>query len=279
MGILGLRKKDPKADLFEIFGGYELPSFPRIVSEAIDKLSSAEVNLNEVGELLGRDPGVSMKLLSMVNSATFSPRRPISSVGQAVAMLGRNQVESLLISLAVSNTVASSSGDFDFRSFWGLSARRAAMAAGLATLADPPSRSAAFTAALLQDMAVPVLTVRVGEYPAVHATAAHSGHSMVIDERNRFGWDHSEVGSLMARSWGFPDELASAIADHHTGLDAPPSTSIANTAALLADEIGDGDQEELIEHIAAVFGLSPDVSLELLERSHVEGREIATLFA
>jgi HD-like signal output (HDOD) protein len=279
MGILRLRKRDPKAGLAEIFGDYELPSFPRIVSEAIDKISVADVNLSEVGELLGRDPGVSTKLLGIVNSATFSPRRPVTSVAQAVAMLGRNQVESMLISFAVKDAMSTNSPEFDYRSFWGLSARRAAMAARLAAVADPPSKSAAFTAALLQDMAVPVLSARVGGYTSVHGGAVHSGHALVIDEEATFGWHHAEVGELMAQAWGFPDELASVIGEHHAGAGHPPATLIANTAALLPLELDDAAQEVLVEQMRDLYGMAPESSLDLLERSHIEGRDIASLFA
>ena len=51
------RKQDPKEALREVFGDYELPTFPRIVNEAISMISSADVNLSDVGELLGKDPG------------------------------------------------------------------------------------------------------------------------------------------------------------------------------------------------------------------------------
>ena len=272
------RKRDPRGSLADVLGEYELPSFPRIVSEAIQKISGVDVNLAEVGELLGRDPGVSTKLLTLVNSTSFAPRRPIDSVTQAVTMLGRNQVESLLISLAVRGSLPSNGSHGERVRFWMLSARRAVLAAAVAEAIDPASKSATFTAALLQDMALPVLSSCRDGYRDV-AEAVHASPDIApVLEQERFGWHHGEVGAWMGQEWNFPEELLRAIEAHHDITSATGSTAIAAAASLLTPDDNPEAVDRLVELLSGRFGLDPDAATQLIVRSHGEAGEIAALF-
>jgi HD-like signal output (HDOD) protein len=265
--------------LRDVFGDYELPTFPRIVNEAISMISSPDVNLSDVGELLGKDPGVSARLLKMVNSATFAPRRPIESVTQAVTMLGRNPVESLLISIAVKRSLPQgSSNGFDSHEFWVMSARRAAMAAEIAGRTDPPSRSATFTAALLLDMAVPVLAARQDGYPAMLAESGHIGSVLSEMEEAPFGWDHGEVGSWMGAAWEFPDQLVDVISDHH---DLEPEDGPAPAAALVSLLDPPEDRERLdvlVELVNRHYAIPPDEVVQMIEGSRAEALSVAAMF-
>jgi HD-like signal output (HDOD) protein len=58
--------------------------------------------MRHVADTIGRDPGLSARLLSVVNSAAYAPRNPIVGAAQAVTRYGKNQLESMLISLAAS---------------------------------------------------------------------------------------------------------------------------------------------------------------------------------
>ena len=273
------RKQDPQEALREVFGDYELPTFPRIVNEAISMISSADVNLSEVGELLGKDPGVSARLLKMVNSAAFAPRRPIESVTQAVTMLGRNPVESLLISIAVKRSLPQESSDgFDCHDFWVTSARRAAMAAEVAGRTDPASRSSSFTAALLLDMAIPVLVGRQDGYLDTMHESGRVGSVLSVLEEDRFGWNHAEVGSWMGAAWDFPEHLVDLIAGHHTLEPENGPVPVATLVSLL-DPADDEDRlNELVVLVDRHYGIAREEVDEMIARSRVEARAVAAMF-
>ena len=73
----------------------------------------------------------------------------------------------------------------------------------------------AFAAALLQDMAVPLLAK---EYPDVYEemlTRRDDGAVRLSDiEREQFGWTHADAAAKMAASWNLPAELIEPIAQH-----------------------------------------------------------------
>lgn len=274
--LRGSRRKDPKASLRETIGEFELPTFPKIINEAIGMISSADADLGAVGELLSRDPGVSMKLLQIVNSASFAPRRPIESAKQAATMLGRNQVESLLISMAVRQSLPTPRTDgFDPASFWLASARRAAAAARLSDLTQPASKSSNFTAALLQDMALPVLAIRQDAY--MQGFRGHLHAKSVDEEVAEVGWHHGEVGSWMGEVWDLPTDLVRSIERHHVGLLAPDPDIPVIVSALDPDD--DPERVEIfVELVQTTLGVDADTSNDIITTSHLEATEIAAMF-
>ena len=84
---MGFRRKteDRMASVHAVLDGYELPSFPHVVSDALGKLGDPDVGLGDVANVLELDPGVSVKILSLVNSAAMGMRNPVDSLHKAVS--------------------------------------------------------------------------------------------------------------------------------------------------------------------------------------------------
>ena len=81
--------------------------------------------------------------------------RPQRSVHHAISLLGRDQLESMLLSLAVHDALPSKPTlGFEAGRFWQTAARRATLGRALADKIDPATRSESFTASLLRYHAV-----------------------------------------------------------------------------------------------------------------------------
>ncbi len=279
--LRSFRKKpaDPTDGLRQALGDYTLPSFPHVITSAIQLLSSPDVNLGEVGDLLSRDPGITARLLRIANSTTFAPRRPITSARHAVTMLGRNEVEGMLIALGVKQSLpARPVGRFEPRDFWLVSSRRAVMAASIAGLVDPSSRAESFTAALLQDMALPLLAQQAADYPEVLDTVYDSGQELLSAECDRYGWHHGIVGGWMCAVWDFPENLTQLVVHHHDLKHQGPDLPIARAVSLISPVGELARLEETVEVIRAAYGIGPDQVLALLAASEQEAGEVAALF-
>ena len=159
------RSKDRMSAVEHLLDGYELPSFPHVITDALGRLGNPDVSMAEVAGVLELDPGMSVKLLQLANSASFGLRNPVDSLHKAVTMLGRNQVESILISSATRASVPTPrSPVFDTARFWKTAASRAMVATSISAIIAPTRRSETFTAALLQDMALPILVDHIDGY-------------------------------------------------------------------------------------------------------------------
>lgn len=270
------KKRSPKGELSRILDGHELTSFPLVVSRAMRLLRDPDCTLATISTELEKDPGASARLLTLTNSASRGLRRKVSSVDHALALLGRSEVEALLLTLAVGRSVGGAGVvGFDASSFWQASARRAVVARRLARRIDPSSHGETFTASLLQDMAVPVLArARRDRYVAVHAQWRSDGGSLAELERSEFEWDHAYVGATMAESWSFPDTLTESISGHHAGEGPLP-------AARLVASLGEGSDlhlDELVEEARRSHALPSDDVVAILEEAGEEAAEIGRLF-
>jgi HD-like signal output (HDOD) protein len=245
-----------------------------VVTSAISQLAESDVDMSAVAETFTNDAGLSLQLLKTVNSATFAPRTPVSTVHQAVLMLGRNELESLLFSLGVAAALPRPDvSGFDVTDFWTTSGFRAGVAAGIAEQIDPASRSQNFTAALLQDMALPLLAGSVDGYTAIVA-ALRSDQRLHDIETAMFGWDHTVVGSWMGEEWGFPDALSHGIASHHGGDEEVAIMRAVSEIRGTDTDIAMSSVPDVIESWGAV---SRDTAEAIVEEGLDRARVIASL--
>ena len=231
------RRKSSEADIAQVVGEFELPTFPQVATEALQRLADPDVDLRSVAGILERDPGLSVHLLRIANSASLGLRNTVDSLDRAVAMLGRNQVESILIGQAVSSSLAATAPPIEASRFGAAAATRAVVASQIALRVDPARRSEHFTAGLLQDMAILVLAEQVPGYDDI-LLGWYEGTvpELVIAEQDRFGWDHAEIAAGMCREWSFPERLADAIGSHHDDADVlSPSQLVAEWHEVDAD--------------------------------------------
>lgn len=269
------RKGDPKAQLMKVLGDAQLPTFPAVVLEALSLLRNPDAQLVDISNKLVVDPGVSVKLLGVSNSAGFSLRQPVMNVEHAVALLGRSTVEGLLLGFAISAALPHNS--HTPKNFWTLAARRAVTARSLAQLLHPATQSESFTAALLQDMSLPLLAnTRGAEYREVLAAANAGEQALETLERELYGWDHAHVSGWMCDSWGFPQQLTNAIGSHHEEPELGVPLSVALVSGFGATP--EAEHESLIERLHSTHGLNRDAVSALLQKAAEDAGEVAALF-
>ena len=281
MGLFGNKRSKPSGDLHPSLAGYDLPCFPALVLRALEKIRDEEAPLSEIATLVSADPGLSTRLLQIVNSSAYCLVHKVQNIDHAIALLGRGEVESVLIAMAARQVLPRrNAAGFDASRFWRTAARRAAAARSLANLIDPSRGSESFTAALLQDMAVPVLVDSRGYQYGSVLEGWHTGEDDIAHmERQAFGWDHTQVAQRMCEEWAFPQVIAQAIGVHHAPWNSEtgllPAVHLVSVLREVNDERG---ISTLIELGEADHGLSPKQTQDLLAAGFEAAEEIAQLF-
>ena len=263
------RSRDPKQAIKEALGDYELPTFPAVVTETLAKLRDPNADLKQIAATLAADPGTSAKVLGLANSPAYALRNEVRNLDHAVALLGRGQTESLLLAVAAREALPQHSlSGYDPRGFWRAAACRATAATALAARLHPATKSECFTAALLQDMAIPLLRQQRGELYGEVLERWHAGEAELADlEHEELGLDHAEVAGWMCRAWQFPYLIADAIGAHHE--DASSAHEVPPAVQLVAP-LGDEDEQsrrQVAEEVSRRYGLAHDEVLELLDRA------------
>lgn len=280
MGISLRRKKsDGATALKKVLGDAEVPTFPAAVVKTLESLRSPESSATDVADALSVDPGLSVRLLKLVNSAGFSPARPIASIDQAVAVAGFGAVESMVLSVGVSSSLPTVSVEgFDQRRFWLAASRRATTARAFAGVLHPGTASLSFTAGLLQDMAIPMLAVARPDYRRVLVEWHDGGAELHVLERAAFGWSHDEVAGWLCDQWDLPEGLRDAIAGHHD-----PAAEEVPVAVRLAAPLREVENQTTLDAITSrateEFGIEAERTAELIETAASQAVEVAAMFA
>jgi HD-like signal output (HDOD) protein len=279
MGISLRRKKaDGAAALKQILGDAEVPTFPAAVVKTLETLRAPDSSASDVADALSVDPGLTVRLLKLVNSAGFGPSRPVSSIDQAVAIAGFGAVESIVLSVGITGAIPAISVEgFDQSRFWMAASRRATTARAFAGVLHPATASFSFTAGLLQDMAIPMLAGARPDYRQVLVEWHEGGDELHILEREAFGWSHDEVGGLLCDQWDLPAGLRDAIAGHHQQ-DASEVPAAVRLVAPLREVEHQADIDAITAAAAGEYGIAPERSAELLEDAQVQAVEVAAMF-
>jgi putative nucleotidyltransferase with HDIG domain len=217
-----------------------LPSDSAVLQRIGIVVANPESSAQDIVGVVRLDPAISGKILRLANSAYFGVPRRVSSLQNAVVLLGQKRIHSLVLSsVLVSKFRCDPAVPLRLERFWRHSIAVAHIAESIAKFMnrhEPVDIDEAFCAGLLHDVGKLVLCGFDGPLVAsVLRTSAQRGIAffMAEDEEN----SHVKVGELLGRHWNFPAILLSAIACHHTPAQCPDSTRRQSSLVHIADAV------------------------------------------
>ena len=257
----------------------QLVSLPGVFVQVNQMVDDPACSVQAIGEVIARDPALTARLLRMANSVIFGFSQEIDTVSRAVMVIGTRRVRDLVLATSavkmfdgIPNQLMNMA-DFWLHSIYcGLIARYLGTEAGLR---EPDSL---FVAGLLHDIGQLVM---YSQYPEPASRALEQSLDDVnplplyLCEHDQLGFDHAQLGGLLARRWQLPTLLVESLEFHHqpARAEAHPQqvamVHIANTLAVLAElDILDEAESEVpaIEPVAwSRAGLDPALKPEALQ--------------
>jgi putative nucleotidyltransferase with HDIG domain len=215
-----------------------LPTLPTLAAKLLDLVDNPNTNASNLAKFVAQDQVITARLLKLSNSAYYGHGREITSVHQAVVMLGFDMVREISLSVSVINAFRSAKGleGFDISGFWDHSSAVGLAARTIAKGWNPQMASEAFTAGLLHDIGKVILIQYLPEeFAEALATAQREGRNLYEAERDLFDTDHGEIGSWLALRWKLPKNLCDAMAFHHDLGKAPAESQNLVAIIQLAD--------------------------------------------
>ncbi len=207
--------------LKEFVGRMEfLPSVPAIYVSIVEKLNSPDATIEDVGNIIIKDVGMTAKILKLVNSAFFGMGHPVSSPLEASFFIGVDTIKALVLCIhAFAQFDQRKLGGLDITALMDHSMRTGARAKFIAQQveASPKVADDCFVSGLLHDTGKLVLAANHPEdYARVIGLVANDGVPWHQAEQQIFGADHGTVGGYLLGLWGLPVPVVEAIALHHT---------------------------------------------------------------
>lgn len=225
-----------RSAISQVAGARGIPVMPFSAQKAFQLSTSPKADARDFIQLLESDEGLSARILKIANSVYFDRGKKSETLEQAVTVVGINELKSILNANSLADLFPSSHPLRSF--FWKHNISVAIAAKVLASKLAPGLSDSAFMAGLMHDIGKLFLVQRAPEeYSRILASVESRGLSFRTAEAEVFPFDHSEVGQLIAEKWNFPDQLISAIRNHHAPVGDYASSAELSFIICAADTV------------------------------------------
>jgi len=233
-----------------------LPPCPAVLAKVGALSKDANSSARDLGRVIGTDEALTSRLIKLVNSPFYGLRGTISTVTQAVVILGYQEIKNIVYSVQAEDVFrkGAASGGIDVVALWDHSLQVAVVARELSYRVRYAVPEEVFVAGIIHDLGQVILNELLGdEYRKFRARAHADNRDLAAAEREAFGTDHAEIGSRLTAKWNFPELLQIAVRHHHClpdgeeALRGPSPMIVASNTVALARERGRTAEQALAE--------------------------------
>ena len=226
-------------DLEKVIETAQLPALPQSAIGLLELSQDPNNGPAEFAIPIESDPGLASQVLRFVNSSYFGFSHEISNVKLAINMIGVRTVKNFSLWSAVFSLMPDPKcGPFRLQVLWRDSLYRGLFARILSRKLGLKDVEEAFAAALLQDMAIPLLAKQMSPvYAKLLETTSTTHYRLSELEQKYFDWNHARAGALICEHWNLPEEFGQLIQCHtelHRWIDDPNSPEATLAVGLSA---------------------------------------------
>jgi HD-like signal output (HDOD) protein len=219
-----------------------------VLAQVIAECDNADASVSSLSRIMAGDQALAAMVLKLANSAYYGYARKIESLPDAIVLLGFASVKNLAITASITRLLAADRDEFaETRSSLFDHSLAAGVAARILGRTRRISGEKAFVAGLLHDLGLIVLVCyRKAEFAEVLRVARERDCEMYKVEMEVIGFEHAELGSLVAAEWKFPPALCEALRYHHDPGSAvvdPTLAKAVHCADWIAKHIGIGFEQ------------------------------------
>lgn len=200
----------------------KLPSFPQVAVKLMEASKDETVSLSDLAKILETDPGISARVLQIVNSAFYGIGRQITKLSEAVTLLGLDEIKKIALGMTVFEKMFKSgrARQFDRLLFWRHSLSVAVLSLEIAKATGYPDPEEAYIAGLLHDVGKIFLDINgKRDYGSFIQELSSSTELIIEQERSTLGLGHDDIGAFFCSLWKLPEKLIMAVKYHHQPFD------------------------------------------------------------
>jgi HD-like signal output (HDOD) protein len=219
-----------------------LPVLPQIVGPVLRLVDDPDSSPRAVEKVIEREPALTGKILRVANSAYYGLSQ-VPSIGRAISVLGLNSIRSLVVAVVYQQIASGKSHGkmFNQLEFWRHSLGVAVAAKIIGKIKMPMRAEELYVAGMMHDIGMLVLDrFCPNEFDTAISYANENRLPLHEAERRLFGFDHSDVGGILAEKWGLTATVSAAMKYHHEAFQDPEHqdttmiVAAANSVAYMA---------------------------------------------
>lgn len=244
----------------------KLPPSPGGIMRITTVLRDYNASTGKIAEAINFEPALVTRILRLANSPLYALEKNVATIQHAIAAVGTLVIHDIVMMELTSATFAKAIyRSAEVRKIWQHSLAVGLLSRELSRMLKNRGTEESFVCGLLHDIGKIILISH--DPDAMSGVSESSSESeMLRSEVARFGYNHAEVGALVARRWGLPDEVCLSLLNHHDPSQAEQPmivTHIVDAADMIANSHGFGvrlEDSARLEHTESVIklGLTPE---------------------
>lgn len=193
----------------------DIPSLPPVAMKVLQLMNDDYSSINELEKIILQDQSFSTRILRIANSPYYGRGRSIDTISTAIILIGFNTMKNLVVAASLKD-LHRKFGLFEQR-LWEHSLGVSIAASLLAEETQMLRSEEALVAGLIHDVGKTVLNNSMPEsYSVVIEKVYEEGFPFIRVEDEMLGFNHCNVGGLIARKWKLPRSLEVVIEYHHS---------------------------------------------------------------
>ncbi|MBN1592770.1 MAG: HDOD domain-containing protein [Candidatus Coatesbacteria bacterium] len=197
----------------------ELPSLPFVATKLMELTALPTTTMKQMEEVILKDSALVSKVLRYSNSGLYGRAGQITSMTDALVLLGFSTIKTIVIASSVKSMHAPNARGYcaEGKTLWAHSVEAAVAARLLAKLRNKALVEEAFIVGLLHDIGKSIIGIKLPDVVR-NLVALRKGNELTFDEIEIriLGIGHSELGAILCKKWNIPDILEKAIFHHHS---------------------------------------------------------------
>ncbi len=244
-----------------------LPVLPQVATAVLKLVDDPRSSAKDLERAIERDMALATKVLRVANSSYYGTAN-VNSISRAVSVLGLNTVRSLVVSIAYQQMVSgrTQSALFQRTNFWSHSLGVGITSRVVCKMLMPQKSEEMYLAGIMHDVGMLVLDRFIpADFDRAIKLCKESRIPMHEAENEVLGFNHAQVGGLLAEQWGLSKAISNAITFHHTPEEDDQTQDLTCMIALantLAHQAGLQNHytgvQELNDYALTALSLTPE---------------------
>ena len=206
----------------------DLPTLPEVMVKVQALISSNKGDANALANIIKQDPSLTTIILKTANSAYYNIiNRRISSVSEAIARIGFNEVLKITLAMSIIQQFSNTKSMIGYKAFWRHSLTAANVSLIIVDLIKHDTlkeyRKELFLAGLLHDIGILIYDqffheefTKIIDYALSQEKTYLSSEGIISPKET-----HAFIGSALLEIWKLALPVVVAVRNHHSPEKAP----------------------------------------------------------
>ncbi|MDO9566903.1 MAG: HDOD domain-containing protein [Candidatus Desulfaltia sp.] len=240
-----ISKPDKEIELEDLKNRIDmLKPVPETARKIISRIEYSGSSLSDLEKYISQDQAITANILKMCNSDNYDFPGQIPSIKKAAALLGTKTFKKIVMDASLCNLYKDEIGAYSVEK--GEMLNHSLFCAMVAELISQEKKiknpDTVFTAGLLHDIGKVLLDQYDFEnFNLIMDRVLNMDMPFLDAEDKILGYNHAQVGRIIARKWNLPEVLVEAISFHHQPQEAkenPEVVSVVHIADNICSMIG-----------------------------------------